>query len=117
MGTIRALDIAIKAVCPIHGVNSNRVISFKDEATFQQKSTAQAIADGWDFGTPDAEDVADEQAATAAKADSVIQYLVTHTPAECAAYVNANVNNLADAKAFLGKVAMALSVLARQHLI
>lgn len=51
------------------------------------------------------------------KADNVINYLVTHTPAECAAYVNANVNNLADAKAFLGKVAMALSVLARQHLI
>ena len=57
----------------------------------------------------------DDQAKAAGKSDTVIQYLVTHTPAECAAYVAANVNNLADAKAFLGKVAIALSVLARRE--
>lgn len=59
--------------------------------------------------------IEDEESRATAKADNVIRYLVTHTPAECAAYVNANVNNLADAKAFLGKVAMVLSVLARRE--
>lgn len=113
---LEKLDAAIRAVCPIHGVNSNCVISFKDEATKDQRASAQTIADGWDFATPDAEELADEQAVIAAKSDNVINYLVTHTPAECAAYVAANVNNLADAKAFLGKVAMALSMLTRQHL-
>lgn len=55
-------------------------------------------------------------AANSAKSDNVIQYLVTHTPAECAQYVQDNVTDLASAKAFLKKVAMALSVLARREL-
>lgn len=50
------------------------------------------------------------------KIDPVIRYLVTHTPAECAAYVQLNVTNLATAKDMLAKFAMALSVLARQQL-
>lgn len=49
------------------------------------------------------------------KIDPVIRYLVTHTPAECAAYVQLNVTNLATAKDMLAKFAMALSVLARQQ--
>ena len=48
--------------------------------------------------------------------EAAIVYLVTHTPAECAAYVEANVTNLAQAKVMLGKFAMALSVLARREL-
>jgi hypothetical protein len=52
----------------------------------------------------------------AAKLDAVIQYLVTHTPDECAQYVQDNVTDLASAKAFLKKVAKALSVLARREL-
>lgn len=58
----------------------------------------------------------DAAAVTAAKAEPVIQYLVSHTPAECAAYVNANVTTLAQAKDMLAKFAMALSVLARREL-
>lgn len=83
--------------------------------------TAEEIADAEARATAEANDperlqaIADEGNRATAKSDNVIQYLVTHTPAECAAYVNANVNNLADAKAFLGKVAMALSVLARRE--
>ncbi len=59
---------------------------------------------------------ADVIAANSAKSDNVIQYLVTHTPAECAQYVQDNVTDLASAKAFLKTVAMALSVLARKEL-
>lgn len=83
--------------------------------------TAEEIADAEARAAAEASDperlqaIADEGNRATAKSDNVIQYLVTHTPAECAAYVNANVNNLADAKAFLGKVAMALSVLARRE--
>ena len=69
-----------------------------------------------EIAAKEAQAAADEESRATAKADNVIQYIVTHTPAECAAYVNANVNNLDDAKAFLGKVAMALSVLARREL-
>lgn len=59
---------------------------------------------------------ADNSAKEYAKTDAVIQYLVNHTPAECADYVQANVTDLASAKQFLKKVAMALSVLARREL-
>lgn len=39
------LDEAIKVVCPIDGVNWNKVIWFKPEATEDQRAAAQAIAD------------------------------------------------------------------------
>jgi hypothetical protein len=42
---LAALTEQIAAVCPIHGVNSERVISFKSEATPEQRAQAQAIAD------------------------------------------------------------------------
>lgn len=63
-----------------------------------------------------AQALADMQAVVSAKADPVINYLVTHTPAECAQYVQTNVTNLATAKDVLAKMAMALSVLARSSL-
>lgn len=57
----------------------------------------------------------DAQAKAYAKAAPVIQYLATHTPAECEAYVAANVTDLASAKNLLGKFAIALCVLARRE--
>lgn len=59
---------------------------------------------------------ADADAIVTAKADNVIQYLVTHTPTECAQYVQTNVTDLASAKTLLAKFAIALSVLAKQSL-
>jgi hypothetical protein len=108
--------MAILNVCPIESVNTRRVITFKPEATEQQKQAAQVIADSWDFAAPDQQEVIDAAARDAAKADAVIQYLVNHTPAECADYVQSNVTDLASAKQFLKKVAMALSMLARSEL-
>jgi len=60
--------------------------------------------------------VADAAAHEEAKADSVIQYLRDHTPAECEAYVQNNVTDLVSARAVMKKFAVVLSVLAKQAL-
>jgi len=51
-----------------------------------------------------------------ARADAVINYLVTHTPAEINNYIQANVTDLASAKKVLAKLAVAVSVIARNEL-
>lgn len=50
--TLVKLTEQLAAVCPIHGVNSDKVISFKDEATEAQRAAAQAIADAFDLNAP-----------------------------------------------------------------
>lgn len=71
---------------------------------------------------------ADSAAVADAKLDPVIQFLVSHTPAECAQAIrdfidSASVTNLATAQACLGRIetrmaqfAKALSVIARDKL-
>ena len=59
---------------------------------------------------------ADADAARVAKADNTIKYLVTHTPAEIEAYVQANVTDLASARTLLGKLAVALSIVIKREL-
>lgn len=51
------------------------------------------------------------------RADTVVQYLRTHTPAEVAAYVAANVADLASARSVLSKMAMVVAYLARERLV
>lgn len=58
-------------------------------------------------------DALDKQAA---QADTVIQFLLTHTPAECSAFVGTNVTNLATAVNMLQKFSIALCVLAKSNL-
>ncbi len=58
----------------------------------------------------------DAAARSAAKADATNAYLVSHTPAECYAKVQTDVTDLASAKQMLGRLAMAVSVLARREL-
>lgn len=58
--TVEKLDAAIRAVCPIHGVASDRVIAFREDATQEQRASAQAIADAWDFDAPEPRDVKSE---------------------------------------------------------
>ena len=55
-------------------------------------------------------------ARVAMRADVTVHYLRTHTPAECAAWVNANVTDLASAKNVLSKLAMICAYLARERL-
>lgn len=45
--TVLELHYEIEKVCPIHGVNSNGVIWFKDEATDEQKNQARSIMESW----------------------------------------------------------------------
>ena len=60
--------------------------------------------------------IADKQTSLeVAKGDDVINYLRNHTPAECEAYVQADVTDLASAKALLKKFAVALCVLSKQN--
>src|SRR3990167_9715719 len=56
--------------------------------------------------------MADLLAKEEARADVVLQYFVSHTPKECATYVQTNVTSLATARDVLAKLAMAVSVLA-----
>lgn len=42
---IDEIDVAIKAVCPIDGCNSNGTIFFQEAATAQERAAAQAIMD------------------------------------------------------------------------
>jgi hypothetical protein len=63
-----------------------------------------------------AQQTADDAAETAARGDATIRYLVTHTPQECYDKVQADVTSLATAKEVLGRLAMAVSVLAKDKL-
>ncbi len=63
-----------------------------------------------------AQRIADAEASSAAKADATIAYLVSHTPAECYAKVQTDVTDLASARQMIGRLAMAVSVLARREL-
>ena len=81
------------------------------EATAQEVSDYQAL-----IAQAQSVVVADQSAISSAKADAVIQYLVSHTPAECSAYVATNVTNLATAVSLLQKIAMALCVLSKDKL-
>jgi hypothetical protein len=79
-------------------------LSAEELAIVAAKQAAQAQA---------AQDTADTDAA---KADATIQYLISHTPAQCYQKVQTDVTDLASAKVMLGRMAMALSVLGRNTL-
>lgn len=50
--SLARLHASIAAVCPIEGVASDKSISFKDEATPEQRAEAQYVADAFDLGDP-----------------------------------------------------------------
>jgi len=86
------------------------------------------IGDVWDGNTfspyvPTPEEVAAAAAAAealankqSAKADAFVAFLATKSPAEVAARVQADVTDLASAKVVLTKLAIAVSVMARNQL-
>ena len=111
------LDKLIKTVCPIDGLDSNGNIHFSGASTVAEKAAGQAVFDAnWPIDGIDTVAVADASAVTVVKANAVINYLVTHTPAECAAKVQTDVTNLATAKDMLAHFAQALCVLAKDRL-
>ncbi len=114
---LHELDALIRVVCPIDGLDSIGNIRFSSTATAPQIAAGQAVFDAnWPInGVSDAETAA-AAAHTEAKADNVVQYLRDHTTAECEAYVQTNVTDLASAKALMKKFAIVLCVLAKQSL-
>jgi hypothetical protein len=77
---------------------------------------AQISAFNAAIAASDALRLADKIALDASIVNPVIQYLVSHTPAECVAKVNSDVTDLASAKIMLGHFAVALCVLAKDKL-
>lgn len=85
----KKLHISIAAVCPIDGVNSNRVITFKPEATELQKQAAQAIADSWDFDSITPADIAEvERSYRQQKALEVLPEILSYIAAKADAPVS-----------------------------
>lgn len=66
--------------------------------------------------TEAAQAAADQAARQAAKADALITFLIEKTPAEVAARINSDITDLASAKSVIVKLAIAVSVLAKQGL-
>lgn len=77
-------------------------------ATPQEESTYQAAK-----AVVDAVNAATAQAKSDVMADTTIQYLKSHTSAEIAAYVQANVTDLATAKTVLAKLGAAVGAMLR----
>lgn len=83
------------------------------EAIVLQAPTPQEVADRAAAAAAAAETLANKQAA---QADAVVQFLATKSPAEVYAKVQADITDLATAKVMVGKLAVAVSVLARSGL-
>lgn len=94
----------------------NLITGERAEVDLTTEEIADAVARTAREAPVIAQAAADSAAKDSAKLDPVIQYLVSHTPDECAKYVQDNVVDLPSAKAFLKNVAKALSVLARREL-
>lgn len=126
METIESkIDAAVTAVCPVESISFPRradkstwIIKFRTEATAAQRAAAQTVIANFDLAGAIAKESADKVAAIAdsfsARADNTINTLAAMTPAQAAAWVEANVNTFADQKAFDKTIAKILCVLARR---
>lgn len=83
------------------------------EAAVLQAPTPQQVADQIAAAALAAADLAARQVA---KADTLIDFLIQKTPAEVVARVNSDITDLASARQVIGKLAVAISVLAKQNL-
>lgn len=120
------LDEAVKAVCPIFGVSiglpgdkTTWRISFKDEATAEQRAAAQAVVDAFDLQVEAAmaQRVAtDEQERASCKLDATIMGLVDQTRAQWRTWAGANFPTLTNAeKTRLGDLFWVVSIGVRQR--
>lgn len=102
-------------ICTIDGVITEWPAALGPVPTQAQLNSWAAEYDTY-LAARQAQKNADAVAHEEVKADSVIQYLRDHTPAECEAYVQTNVTDLASARAMMKKFAVVLCVLAKQNL-
>ena len=89
------------------------VIEWLDQV---QSQPTQAEIDAYIAANPEPTRAEDEQARLQAMGNPMIRFLVTHTPAEIAARVNADVTTLAAARSLLVHLSIAVSALARREL-
>ena len=95
-------------------INGDNIPNSMDNRDWQAFLAWQAQGNTPDPLNPDPPPSKDQLDNAAARADSEIQALAALTPAQARAFVTANVNSLADAKALLGRMAAVLCVLARR---
>lgn len=62
------------------------------------------------------QNIADQEASTTAKNNTVVQYLRDHTPVEVEAYIQTSVTDLSSAKTMLKHFGVLLCVLAKRNL-
>ena len=117
---VSVLSDAISAVCPIQGVSMGRAqdkstwrIDFDPSATDTQKAAAQTVVQNFDVTAEEAAEAAQAQTdanlVLQAKADTVIAQLQSASITQIQNYVQNNVTDLASAKAFLVKLAVAVA--------
>ena len=112
------------AAAEASGLPFRRVLDLKTGPSIQYLSAEDIAARDAYLASPEyaahlakqATAAEDAAAVSQAKLNATIQYLATHTPAECAAKVQAEVTNLATAKDMLAHFAQALCVLVRREL-
>jgi len=114
------LYAAISQVAPIEGVaigvlndKTTWRIDFDPSATDTQKAAAQAVIQAFDVAAEEAAEATQAQInanlALQAKADAVIAQLQSASITQIQNYVQTNVTDLASAKAFLVKLAVAVA--------
>jgi len=117
---LSVLTQQVKAICPIYGISigdktdkSTWRIDFDPAATDAQKSAAKTVVQNFDVAAEEATEAAQAQIdvdlGLQAKADAVIAQLQSASITQIQNYVQNNVTDLASAKAFLVKLAVAVA--------
>jgi len=117
---LSVLTQQVGAVCPIYGISigvktdkSTWRIDFDPAATDAQKAAAQTVVQNFDVAAEEATETAQAQTNAdlelQAKADTVIAQLQSASITQIQNYVQNNVTDLASAKAFLVKLAVAVA--------
>ena len=114
------LHIALSAAAPILGISVGSVndkstwrIDFDPSATLAQQAAAQVVLQAFDVAAEEAAETSQAQRnndlTIQAKADAVVQQLLTATPTQIVNYVQNNVTDLASAKVLMAKLAVAIA--------
>lgn len=119
-----AVEAQIKPVCPIFGVSIGREddrqtwrVSFKDEATPQQRASAQAQIDTFDLAAYAASEAAESARRVAIHDDQLrvdlLGRLKSATAAQISNYVDTNVTDIASARALFKRILLLIALDAR----
>ena len=120
MSLISKLDVALKAVCPIHGVSIGREtdrstwrIDFKDEATAEQRAAAGDALAAFDPAVPSPEEQREQSLRDDAIASDLLARLRAATPTQLSDFVDNNVIDLASARTMFKRILIVLALVAK----